>query len=370
MVIMSKSYSNIDLLIRAEFRRMAWDLGKHLTLFACGAALVGLFFYIFKDFVGEQIASFSPELSKQILKGLSLCGGVFTGLIAASSIVKLETLPRSFLPIMNRAGSSEDALKLQSRSVVAIPIIIACVATALWSTLLKADNLLASEILTVSVALLTRYFQSHKSGATAIEPATTSDKISGQMMIGDWRRHQLLHHAMPGKGLLKLSLCGGALLPLAALAHPHHFLLQTAALCVGITASFGLVYAVAADLPGTWFEKQAGLTHESWTKSWQQIATILTLALLVCGLLAFAAVPAAERMQSLALPIITAFMPWITPALILQIDGRARAANLLVMILIGLFIGTAMIATPWAAIVIPILKSQAAGYQNGRFYRA
>lgn len=349
---------------------MAWDLGKHLTLFACGAALVGLFFYIFKDFVGEQLASFSPELSKLILRALSLCGSLFAGLTAANGILKLEHLPRSFLPIMNRMGASKGDLKRQSWALIALPTLIAVAASALWSGLLKTDTTALSITACVVATLGARYVLFHKKGASMVEPATTKNVEMQSLTIQDWRRHQLLHHAMPGKGLLKLCLGGGALLPLAALMHPHHFLLQTAALCIGITASFGFVYAVAADLPGTWFERQAGLTHESWMKSWQQIATVLAVVLLIFGLLALAAVPPAERMRSLALPLITAFMPWLAPSLILQIDGRARAANLLVMMLIGLFIGTAMIATPWAAIVIPILKSQASGYQNNRFYRA
>lgn len=370
---MSFVASNIGLLIRAEIRRTVWDMGKHLTLFACAAALVGLFFYIFKDFVGEQLATLNPDLSRQGLKILSIAGGVFSGAVAATTMLKLSTLPRSLLPLMKRIGSHSESIQLQFCGTIVLPLSIAVLFAAGWGILLKAHNAGTTVALAATCALLIRYLTAHKALTAIIEP--TSQHATGATQkhgdsIHDWRRHQILNHRMPGRGLMILSILGGILLPAAILAHPHYFLLQAVALCISITASFGIVYAVAADLPGTWFEKQAGLTHEAWTKSWQRIATILTLILLVCGLAAFLLLPASERSHAIALPIITAFMPWITPALILQIDGRAKSANLLVSLLIGLFIGTAMIATPWAALVIPILKSQAAGYQTGRFYRA
>lgn len=368
---MSKADSNIALLIHAEVRRTAWDLGKHLTLFASAAALVALFFYIFKDFVGEQIASFSPELARNILKFLSLLVSAFAGITAASTTAKLSVLPRSLIPMMKRVGSPDDALKKQSVAAIMLPLMMAALFSGLWSLLLKADNILASVLTSIAVGCVFRFFNRNKS-EQIVEP-TSAEISNGQKDakdITDWRRHQLLRHKMPGKGLMKLAMVGGVLLPVASLAHPHHFLLGSVALCVGLVASFGIIYAVAADLPGSWFEKQAGLTHADWLNSWQRVATTLALILMLCGLTAFALVPANERTAALALPVLPAFTVWLTPSLVLQIDGRAKSANLLVMILVGLFIGTAMMATPWAALVIPILKSQAAGYQNSRFYRA
>ncbi len=364
----SKTNSNIYLLIRAEIRRIAWDLGKHLTLFVSAAALVALFFYIFKDFVGEQLATLSPTTSQRGLNFLGFMGAILSGVSAATMSRNLMTPPRSFLPFMTRTGASSSSIKRHIQGTILLPVILAACCAGIWAYVLGASHIVLCMF--VPPVILSLRSKNLNVRIQKRPFALRLRMTEAPLRITDWRMYQILNHAMPGRGFMILAIAGACVLPFAALIRPHPFLLQTLALCVGVIASFGIVYAVAADLPGAWFERQAGLTHKKWSDSWQKIANYLSVILVISGLIALLISSSETRMQILALPIIAGFLPWLIPSLVLQIDGRARGTNLMVAVLVGLFIGTAMIATPWAALVVPILKSQAAGYQNGRFYRA
>jgi len=54
----------------------------------------------------------------------------------------------------------------------------------------------------------------------------------------------------------------------------------------------------------------------------------------------------------------------------MQIDGRRPAVVLLTSILVGLFIGTAIVAHPLSVGLVPILRYYGAKSQDGRYYRA
>jgi hypothetical protein len=65
-----------------------------------------------------------------------------------------------------------------------------------------------------------------------------------------------------------------------------------------------------------------------------------------------------------------AFPVWLAPAFVLQIDGRQIATNIVMLTLIGIFVGTAVIALPILVPGIWLLGHEAHRYQEGRFARA
>jgi hypothetical protein len=73
---------------------------------------------------------------------------------------------------------------------------------------------------------------------------------------------------------------------------------------------------------------------------------------------------AAKVLAVAAVPAVTA------PCLLLQIDGRRLAVNLLLILIVSLFIGTAVFAHWLGVLLIPLLIGAAGPSQAGRFYRA
>lgn len=357
---MPRVYADLLLFLRSQARKFWWNLGTHMTLLASAGALTGLFLYIFRDFVGYQLATLDPAWSKAGLFALVVILSLICGIIGGQWIVASKMGADSMIPFMSRVGISLSETHLYKKLLALCGIIGAATAAALLALALDPPYI----SLAVFTAALVAFFRGLKGSKTSISDAPHIEEIV------DWRRHQLLHRTMPGRGLILLGIISSVLIPLATLIDTHIFLLQIAALGCGLTATFGLIHAVAAELPGSWFEKQAGLTHAQWITSWQHIANAVAFVLALSCCVALLLQPPEIRREDWSLPFIAASLPWLVPSLVLQIEGRAKNINMMVAVLIALFLGTAMIATPWAAAVVPLLRTQAKSYQNGRFYRA
>jgi hypothetical protein len=80
-----------------------------------------------------------------------------------------------------------------------------------------------------------------------------------------------------------------------------------------------------------------------------------------------------DWMSALTTPVLcgllTAFPVWFAPSLAMQIDGQKTLTNIAVISLISIFIGTAIMALPLAALALPLISAEAHKYQNGRFAR-
>lgn len=355
-----RTTSEIRLYLRSQVRRIWWSFGTHMTLLISAAALTGLFFYIFKDFVGDQLATMDKIWSERGLTAACIATSIVAGTLSGQWAIHGRDGKDSILSVMRRVGSTPIAIRRYRQAIVALAIIMAviCAGAAAW---FLAPNWLAASCTIAGVVACIRSLHT---------PKQSYPHSSSPHVIADWRRHQVLYRAMPGKTLMGMGIFASAALPLAAQVHTHLLLIQIGALLCGMITTFGMIQSVAAELPGTWFEKQAGLTHDQWLKSWQHIANTLTLCLALSAGIAWSLQPHDVRMHAWALPLIAGCMPWLTPSLILQIEGRSKNLNILVATIIALFLGTAMIATPWAAAVLPLLRTQAKQYQQGRFYRA
>lgn len=354
------AFRNLLMFLRSQIRKFWWNLGSHLTLLACASALCALFLYIFRDFVILQLAALDPTWSQRGITAVLIVLGMIFGILSGQWSVHSIYGEDSLIAMMSRVGVSKKDQELYKLQILVLSILGATLAAASAAWFLYPPLAPFCAIIALAVSTL------RVSRGKTNTPCDTVEVLD----IPDWRRHQLLHRSMPGRGLLILSMLASFLLPVAAIAKPHVFLLQVAALACGLTATFGLISAIAAELPGCWFEKQAGLTHDAWIKSWQHIANAVSVVLALSGGVAILLQPPEVRAFDWALPAIAACLPWLTPSLILQIEGRAKNVNMMVAVLIALFLGTAMIATPWAVAALPLLKTQAKIYQQGRFYRA
>ncbi|MCX6116892.1 MAG: hypothetical protein NT027_05080 [Proteobacteria bacterium] len=358
---MSLIKPTVILILRTQVRKIWWNFEQNFTLLLSAAALVSLFVYILKDFATSELSKFSPEWMALGLRSSFYLGVFCTSLVIARQVRKILDSQDSFQSILYRIGaSSRDVAKIrQALAIVGFAVSISFI--YFLSLVFKQEPsvlayLLASICYLISLAVQIRRNESHVK------------KYSGTIV--DWRRHQLLHRSIPGKGLLRLGVAGAIAVPISAIFIKTATLIQLSSLAVGLVTSFGLVQAIAADLPNSWFEKQGGLTHDQWQKSWQVIAN--TFALTIATICSFSVVwltdlPPQELWN---IPFLAGFLPWLVPSLALQIDGRSQNLNIIVMVLTGLFLGTAMMATPWVAIALPIIKSQASQYQSGRYFRA
>jgi hypothetical protein len=355
-----------NLFIRSQLRKFWWNFANHATLLLASAILVSLFWYLFQDFLKVQLASLDERSlhTAQVIAACTLQMGVT--FITARWRHHLSTDRHlNFLDFLLRIGSVEGQKKSYRLLLQGIPVAISVASLLLvqstFGFALNQFYLLSG--VSISIFVLHGFLVKEIHGYKVLSTSQNWSQIS------NFRRHQLIHHAVPGKGFLRLSVVSSLLIPIATLLDQSVLAIGLIALMSGVLASFGIIEAISFEMPGTWFEKQAGLTHDEWVKSWQEIANTFSLILATISGLSLLLYPHRESYLFWNIPIIAGFLPWVWPSFSLQLDATNKNINHLVAILLALFLGTALLASPWVAVIIPIIRTQALHYQKGRFYR-
>ncbi len=152
--------------------------------------------------------------------------------------------------------------------------------------------------------------------------------------------------------------------------------------CVaGFLAASALCLQLGEDIPHAWTERGFGVTHDQFIHAYERLAVTIGGTYGLAGALLYvaaggsAAVAAAGGVGlyafgALTLAAVIAVPPIVTPYLMFQIEARRPAINMLIVLIAGLFIGTAVFANPLGLLLVGLLRYYAGQTQAGRFYRA
>jgi hypothetical protein len=201
-----------------------------------------------------------------------------------------------------------------------------------------------------------------------------------------WRERRLKGNEWRGS---ILRLLAGILIvigPAAILTEKPIELVQLSSLFGGIILSWIVPIVIEEDLRFTWLERQATVSHRQWINAWQKIFTkwsircflvsmTASMVVYLCAIYFRQAGQQTLQLDQMAINAMiagtmAAFPVWLAPAFVLQIDGRQIATNIVMLTLIGIFVGTAVIALPILVPGIWLLGHEAHRYQEGRFARA
>jgi hypothetical protein len=177
------------------------------------------------------------------------------------------------------------------------------------------------------------------------------------------RAHQAIYALALAFAALGAAVYGGG----APLVAP-----VAAAFVAGVLIAAILALALAEDLQHAWVERALGVSHDEIVLAYFHIAVVLAapaaaLTALLLGLTAPSTEALADALKPAAVLLVT---PLFAPYVLFQIDARRPGVNVMGLIIVGLFLGTAVFAH-WLAVIVPIIaKAAIAGNQAGRFHRA
>ena len=143
----------------------------------------------------------------------------------------------------------------------------------------------------------------------------------------------------------------------------------------GLFISFALYLYLGEELISSWLEKNSGLSHVNYMSLTIKLSLIIG-ALTSSTLLIFYFVGTGFSNISLNPSLVTKLVfshlspICVVPNIILQIDGRRPAINMMVGFLISLFLATAIFSHLLSILLIPILFYYGLGSQSDRYYRA
>jgi hypothetical protein len=351
------------LFLKSLLRKFWWHIGSNLTIMVSGLCLTGLFAYIFGDFFSSEFSTMHESHLLELRTAIVVLSSVLLGSLSGKWHLASVEGEFSLLPFVKWMGLSSI---YQRRYQICLAIFFVCLTIAM-SLAVSSFLRPASCILPAVGGLVFQWV-----GFLVWRLRKAKRELNSPRQIHDWRRHQFLNRAIPGRGLVMLSIFAATALPAAVRMGRGVLIVELLAIVVGLIAAVGLVNAMASDIGGAWFERQAGLSHDEWVQSWQHIANSVALILGLMGCVAVVSSGGSLDISSdwWTLPFLVGFLPWLMPSMVFQIDAGSRHINIMIASMLALFVGTAIMATSWALIAVPIIRTQARLYQRGRFYRA
>ena len=349
----------------APLRRVRYDLGKEITVLLCALVVTATFAYVFHDFLNHAVAAISPTMRDSFAQAAALLCTAITA-FSLGKFLRHASHDR-YCQLQRHLGAEPRQLRvfILLRGSWAL-LLSTAIIVLLCHLLLRAPSFIS--MLSVSpLALLFGAYLAHRS-----RPAPQHQPR--QHTLFSWRWQQILQ----GERLL-LGLATGAALscfPLSYLNAPLQ-VFGCAALCCGLLASFSLASQAACDAQFAWAERNFGISHIQYVRTYEKIGASLALYCALCCAFCFisgqllGATPLLSLLPAtLKIMLLAALAPLLMPLLLLQIDVRRPAVQYITATLSALFIGTAILASWFSVLLYPLLRWYALQYSEGRFYRA
>lgn len=375
-------------LLRQQLRRLTFSMGHLLTTAIGSCVTLALFMYIFGDFLREKLPQTNSEAAESIRFYFVFVLMLAAGLTIYKWCRNLLFNANGWAHYLQSLGIQRTAIRQGSNLAFCSIIILAnLVSTVLIKTffglLTTGHYLYLAAVIVISIFI---------GGKKIVKPdlAKTGDDLldvtNQNFSLVTWRERRLKGNEWRGSGLRLLAGILIVIAPAAILTEKPIELAQLSSLFGGIILSWIVPIVIEEDLRFTWLERQAAISHKQWINAWQKIFTkwsircflVSTTASMIVYLCAIYFRQAEQQtlpldhmaVNALIAGSMAAFPVWLAPAFVLQIDGRQIATNIVMLTLIGIFIGTAVIALPILVPGIWLLGHEAHRYQEGRFARA
>ena len=373
--------------------RLRHDFARELVIGFCGFILLSLFYYIFNDFLNEEVKNISGPMRQFFAEILAyVLTGI--GMVAVIRMIRNELSdPRSHGRSFAQLGESRSVIFLYL--CLRIPSLILMIFVPLilirrnivvaWDLGWELIVCLSSLVLIIGLSFLSPGGRQENPDASRGSNLLSKTASSPFKALVSWKLAGLLwrHHSC------RICLAMGAvtsslLLLISKFNHPAAFLV---AFMTGIFVSCALILQISSDLECSWFEKNLGVSHDLWMASVTAISLLFSFfaaflvgsfyggAIFVYGYgveeLSGGGVSTIMQIETLIRLAMCGFTPpFLVPFLALQIDGRRSFIQMMSVILCSLFVATAIYASLASLALLPLIFYYGVTTQKGRFYRA
>jgi hypothetical protein len=193
-----------------------------------------------------------------------------------------------------------------------------------------------------------------------------------------WRLKQMFGRSTLGKTCILFSCIFLAVSCFSFYKGIPTFVGAFAAYISGNLIAFMLIFQTAEDLKYSWLERALGISHGDFVDCYNRIALLLScifgsivfLLTFFSSTQAFGFVPLEIAPHAAKAAVVSILPILISPWLNFQIDARRPPIAIMILIIVGIFLSTAVLAHWLGLLLVPLLRHFAMTYQEGRFYRA
>lgn len=365
--------------LTSGLRRLRYDFAAEFTIGLCAAAIGATFFYIFKDFLTVETKTVSKALFEAVADWTSYLVFTLVAILVGKYSSSLGSDGMAGLGRM--VGEKRKVLK----AFLTIKLIAFSVVTTGFGWLLvtkyfisvSTDFFLTTNLL-VGVGAFIFFNMFLRADAHKVQNKThlnqNSNKLSKREAMYRWRFKLLLFKNSPAILAIIAGIFFLGLMAIVPIETRFDFVRVLCSFTCGLFFSVALLFQVATDLSNSWFEKNLGVSHDEFIGSYEIIGLIMSLGFGCMIPMVFLLTKTLER-PNIALHLITVILvavvpPILAPSFSLQVDGRRPYLQIMIVVVVGLFVATAIFANPASFILVPIIRYYAKNYQNARFYRA
>ncbi len=360
--------------------RIRYDWGREMLVLSSTGILLGLFYYIFHDFLHTKL----NDLPESLRQGIStrLMATVLLGLGAwiAGRLAQLFKDQPGWALFALRSGEQPSVVDAFRRCQALLILVLSygffwlALAPSFVHWSLQDSVILQSSSLAIAALL---FFFMRKNPAPGpskwLQPILNDKLVSRAQTLRTWRWYQMLRRNRLCRLCLGLSAFVQILIGIMhGLGWPL-FLCVLATMLASALLAWAVAFQLEEDMRAVWFERQLGCSHEEFVRVYQELCwflglglALLSLALALIGGVA-AREPASEWLK--LLPIACLF-PVITPSIMFQVAPDRPLLQILITSLIGLFLGTAIYANVLAIFLVAVAIHYAKTYQKDNFYRS
>ena len=248
----------------------------------------------------------------------------------------------------------------------------------MWKS--QIDQFLIQFITMIIISIGSYFFHYNSSknlDSNQIKTLLPQKPMTAQKTMFLWRIQQLLFRNRLTQICVGLSVLFMALTFYASLSQAPLFVLILSNFIGGLLIASAMAFQLSADLEYSWVEKNLGISHEEYLKALLTTSTTIGFVgmLLSLGILSIIELNTIMEQpiyihKLLKVSIMFLLPAYFFPYLAFQIDGKKPLIQIILSLLIGLFICTAIFAHWLGLILIPLFVYYGNQTQQNHFYRA
>lgn len=354
------------------FRRIFYSFAVELVVGLCGIILLALFYYIFSDFLNNQVQEISAALATILSNTLAAILLLIAAVTCGNQLSANQYHQEHLAQVAKRLGENPRTLRffslLQTASVVLVfylpTLLLVKAGFVTWQARTNAEVISVMLIITafswwIASRRQRAFYDSTRMHHHHLLLAKTYRNPLVTMVV--WRIKQIAFRNRRAQFLLLIAL-GCALVNgcLLSWGYPHALIVVLGNFC-GLTVGAALIVQIAQDCRSSWIEKDCGVSQREFFNTLQVLGFIFAGISMVMQALSigFAVLLGAravgiEGIFFVQIMAITATGPFLVPYLALQIDGKRAGLQTLTLVLVSLLFITAIFAHFVSIALLPL----------------
>lgn len=365
----------VKIQLRSILRKIKYDLVSEIVVLFCSVVLIGLFYYIFQDFLNDKLKSISKETQGTIAMSFSGIILFLSTILLKSSLERINPYYPSIENFAGRIGSSPKVLRYFRilRSLFAQLVVFGLQWIFITNYLYQFELLQILMIQFVCTLIISIPVSKNSTSKQDSSPYKAMELNTDRTIpiLMKWRWIQITRRKRNSQISLLFALAISTCIGFGTQFNLPPGGLVLLAMLVSILSAGSLIFLLEKDVKHLWLEKSFGISHSDFTRCY------LYLGLLIGGFYGLFIFVLAKFLSPSDIPtdlptklaLISFIGPTCVAAIMFQLDASRAFLQFMSIFFISLFLGTAVFINLLFFVLLPVLIFYAMQYQNQQFYK-